>query len=115
VYPNNPNTKEKELVALVEKETGEAPPTGHVYIGYSIIQMLAKAMEMTGGNTESEALAEAMSEFTEVPTLVGNTTYTTECHVPKGRNLAITQIVNGKGKYVETITPKEEYVPEAPC
>lgn len=114
-YASNPNTTQNELLDRVEKNTGERPIVGHTYTGYTVIQMLAEAMKMTGGSTDSEELAGALDEFDEVPTLVGYTTYTPECHVPSGRNLAITEIVKGKGKYLETITPKPENVPVAPC
>lgn len=114
-YADNPNEKQKELLTRIEEKTGKPPVVGHVYTGYSAIEMLAEAIKRAGGKTDSESLSKALDSFRDVPTLVGNTTYTPDCHVPKGRALAITQIVNGKGKYVSTITPKPENVPAAPC
>lgn len=115
MYANNPNTTEKEIVKQAEEEHGKPPGQGNFYVGYAAMQMLKHAIEMTKGNTESQALAEALDKFQHVETLDGYVTYTKTCHVPEGNSIAITQIVHGKGEYLKTIIPKPENVPKAPC
>lgn len=116
MYPSNPDTRETELQKQAAAEhKGENPEAGNFYVGYSAIELLKHAIEMTKGNTESTALAEALDKFKGVETLIGDATFTKTCHVPEGDGFAVTQIVKGKGKYLETITPKPENVPKAPC
>lgn len=116
MYESNPDTRETELQKqAAEEHGGETPEAGNFYVGYTVIELLKHAMEMTKGNTESTALAEALDKFKAVPTLIGNATFSKSCHVPEGDGFAVTQVVNGKGKYLKTITPKPENVPKAPC
>lgn len=116
MYESNPDTREIALQKQsAEEHKGEKPEAGNFYAGYTVIELLKHAMEMTKGNTESTALAEALNKFKAVPTLIGDATFSKTCHVPEGDGFAVTQIVNGKGKYLKTITPKPENVPKAPC
>lgn len=113
IYGDDAVQERNDLVARITKETGKAPPTGHIFIAYSIVQMLQKAIELNGGKTDSASLAKAYEKLNNFPTNAGNTTYTASCHVPLGRSIAITQIVGGKGKFVEAVTPTD--TPAAPC
>jgi branched-chain amino acid transport system substrate-binding protein len=116
MYESNPDTRETELQnQAAEEHGGEKPEAGNFYVGYTAIELLKNALEMTKGNTESTALAEALDKFEGVETLIGDASFTKTCHVPEGDGYAVTQIVNGKGKYLKTITPKPENVPKAPC
>ena len=78
-------------------------------------QVLAATVEQSGGKTDSKTLAATLDTFKAVPSLMGQTTYSPTCHVAIGRPLAITQVTNHVGRYLETITPKAESIPPAPC
>lgn len=91
-------------------ETPDAQPQ----FGYAAIQTVAKAMEETGGNSEGQALAEKIQEFTNVPLITGPTTYTAECHTPQEREISILKVEEGKVEVASKgIVPN--YVPPAPC
>ncbi|MDO8210096.1 ABC transporter substrate-binding protein [Conexibacter sp. CPCC 206217] len=113
VYGDDPDPARNELVARITRETGRVPPTGHIFIAYSVVEMLKKAIEDSGGKTDAATLQKAYESFRDVPTIAGTTTYTADCHVPIGRTLAITEIVDGRGRFVEAIKPAD--VPRAIC
>lgn len=109
---DSPVAEQNDLVKRNIAKYGKPPLLGHIFIGYSGIQLLAKAIEKAG-STDSEKVKAAMESFKDVPTVAGPTTYTPECHIPVGRELQITTREDGKMKYLETIKP--EKVPPAPC
>ncbi|MDX6685218.1 MAG: branched-chain amino acid transport system substrate-binding protein [Baekduia sp.] len=104
----------KAFWAEYKQVTGAEALTGtYPLMGYSMIQIVAKALEATNGNTDGKALAAAIEKFKDVQLLPGLTTYTAKCHVPLSRALLINQIQNGKQTFVETLKPK--FVPASPC
>lgn len=90
------------------------PAGGAIYslFGYLTVETIQLGVERAG-TTDGEALAEAIESFDEEPLLVGPTTYSDECHIPIGRNMAIMEIQDGSPSFVEYVTPSE--VPQAPC
>jgi branched-chain amino acid transport system substrate-binding protein len=114
-YSDNPNPDQKAFITSYEKEFPKSTLIQASSGGYASVQELVAAIKAAGGKTDSKSLATAMSAFNAVPTLVGTTTYTSKCHVPLGRPLAVTQVVNGVGQYVQTISPTTAQLPKAPC
>jgi branched-chain amino acid transport system substrate-binding protein len=106
---DDPNPDVNEFLAAVD------PAGGAIYslFGYSIIESVAAALEMNGGNADGTALAEALQTFKDQPLLVGPTTYTADCHVPLGRPMAVLQIQDGKPSFIEYSTPEE--LPDTTC
>lgn len=106
VYGDDPN---KEVNRIVEEAKALAHPSnaiaGVTIAAYSAVQAYAKAVEKAG-TTETKAVQKALNEFHEVPLLVGPTTFTSEEHINTKRPLAILEIKNGEGKFVEQFTPK---------
>jgi branched-chain amino acid transport system substrate-binding protein len=92
-----------------------APPASSVYpiMGYAAIQTIAKALELTKGDADGMALAEALESVKADPLISGPTTYTASCHIPVGRPLQVVQIQGGKASYVGDVTPTK--IPKAPC
>lgn len=81
--------------------------------GYATMELLARAMKKAK-TTNGAALAKAMNQFKNAPTIVGPVTYTKNCHVPLGRPYLMLQIQNGKGSYTGmTLAPKR--VPPQIC
>ncbi|HEY1689102.1 MAG TPA: ABC transporter substrate-binding protein [Solirubrobacteraceae bacterium] len=105
VYGDDPN---QEVNRIVEEAKAKAHPSnaiaGVTIAAYSAVQAYAKAVE-TAGTTETKAVEEALNEFNEVPLLVGPTTFTSELHINDKRPLAILEIKNGEGRFVEEFTP----------
>jgi branched-chain amino acid transport system substrate-binding protein len=115
LYQDNPNPTQAAYITAFTAKYGTAGLQFDSFNGYVAVQLIVAAIERSGGSTNSETLASTLAKFTNVPTLVGPTTYTASCHVAIGRPLAITQIVNGQGEYVTTITPSPGDIPSAPC
>lgn len=114
VFDNNPNEKQNAL----RERYGEDLSSGHIYVGYSMIEMFAEAVRRADGKTDGKSLAAALETLEDFPTMAGPTTYTKECHVPTGRTVSITRIVDGKGEWVKDITPDKAHIPKpdyAPC
>jgi branched-chain amino acid transport system substrate-binding protein len=113
-YGDDPRGEVNAFFETFEQATG-APALVDSYplLGYSLVQTVARGIERAG-TTEGEALASALETFEDEPLLIGETTYTTECHVPVGRSLLMIKYEDGKpsstGEFVEP-----ESVPPFPC
>ena len=115
LYLDNPNPTQLAFLKAFTKTYGQAELIQSAVGGYEVVQVLAAAVEKSGGKTDSKTLAATLDTFKAVPSLMGQTTYSPTCHVAIGRPLAITQVTNHVGRYLETITPKAESIPPAPC
>jgi branched-chain amino acid transport system substrate-binding protein len=115
LYFDNPNPTQLAFLKGFTKQYGSANLIQDAVGGYEVVQVLAAAVEKAGGKTDSKSLAAALNTFKAVPSMMGQTTYSPSCHVAIGRPLAITQVVNHVGKYVETITPKAADTPQEAC
>ena len=115
LYQNNPNPTQADFIKSFTAKYGATGLQFDSFNGYVAVQLIVAAIQQAGGRTDSKTLASTLATFKNVKTLVGPTTYTANCHVAMGRPLAITQIVNGQGQYVTTITPAPADIPNAPC
>ena len=107
VYGDDPNPQVNEVVARAKKKAN--PPTAIVGVlasAYSAVQGYAKAVE-EAGSTDSTAVQGALNEFDGVELLAGPTTFTPELHINIERPLAILEIKDGKGHFVQEFTPKK--------
>jgi branched-chain amino acid transport system substrate-binding protein len=105
VYGDDPDPKVNEVVARARKKAD--PPSAIVGVGisaYSALQGYAKAVE-EAGSTDSKAVQQALDEFDGVELLAGPTTFSPELHINVDRPLAILEIKDGKGHFVEEFTP----------
>jgi branched-chain amino acid transport system substrate-binding protein len=104
----------KAFWAAFKEDTGADALTGtYPLMGYSMIQIVPKALAATGGNTDGKTLAAAIEKFKDVQLLPGLTSYSAKCHVPLDRALLINQIQGGKQTFVQALKPK--FVPASPC
>jgi branched-chain amino acid transport system substrate-binding protein len=114
-YPTMVSSAGDDPSAAVNEFLAAAKPAGgaiYALFGYEIVETLKIGVEKAG-TTEGKALAAAIETFTDEPFLVGPTSYTTECHIPLGRNMAMLEIQGGTPKFLEYVTPKA--LPESPC
>jgi branched-chain amino acid transport system substrate-binding protein len=90
-------------------------PAGTVYalFGYEIVETIAAAVRKAGGKTDGPSLAKAIELFRNEPFLVGPTSYSTNCHMPVGRQMAMMQIQKGKAHFMFETKPKK--IPPADC
>jgi branched-chain amino acid transport system substrate-binding protein len=107
VYGDDPSPEVNEVVARAKKKAN--PPSAIVGVllpAYSAVQGYAKAVE-EAGSTDAEAVQGTLNEFDEVELLAGPTSFTPETHININRPLAVLEINNGQGHFVEEITPKK--------
>lgn len=105
VHGDDPNAKINAFMKRYKKAYGPAPAFGGVSVGYSTIEMLAKAIAKAK-STEAGKVKSALETFRNVSLLAGTTTYTRTCHVPAGRALVVTKVTNGKERWFSTFKPK---------
>ena len=98
MYGDDPDAKVNAFVKKFKAETGEVPSTDAAVGGYSIAQMIDKAVAQVGG-TDGTALAGVIEKFHNEPLLMGPTTYTPTVHIVTGRPMKIIKYTNGKPAY----------------
>jgi branched-chain amino acid transport system substrate-binding protein len=105
---DDPSPTVKKFFTDFEAATG-TPATSALYpmSGYESVETIAKGIEKAGGKTDGPSVAKALETFKDEPLLMGKTTYTSSCHIPIGRTMEMLGYVNGKEKYLESITPSE--------
>jgi ABC-type branched-subunit amino acid transport system substrate-binding protein len=65
------------------------------------IMDLWKAAVTKAGTTDATAVQKVLDTFTKVPTIVGDTTYTSTSHIALDRPMDILQVQNGKISFLE--------------
>jgi branched-chain amino acid transport system substrate-binding protein len=113
-YGDDPREDVNAFFRKYKTKTGEAAQVdSYPLLGYSLVQTIAKGVEMAG-TTEGKALAEALETFKDTPLLAGPTTYTQNCHVPVSRSLLIIRYEDGKPSSTGDLV-RPEQVPPYPC
>jgi branched-chain amino acid transport system substrate-binding protein len=114
IYGDDPSPVRQAFFAKYTQKTGAAPLSSvYPIMGYAAIQTIAKALELTHGDSGGAALAKALETLKDQPLISGLTTYTATCHIPVGRPLEMIQIQHGKASAVEQVKPTA--IPKAPC
>lgn len=113
MYGDDPRPAVNQFFATYRKQFGANPPIAYPALGYSGVQLIAKALQATGGDTNGVKLAHAIEGFRNVDNLLGPTSYSSTCHAPLGRGLALIRWTGGKARMVSFITPKN--VPRIGC
>jgi branched-chain amino acid transport system substrate-binding protein len=113
MYGDDPRPAVNDFFAAYRKKFGEDPPIAYPLLGAQGVEILAKAVEATEGDTDGKKLAAAIEGLDNVDTLLGPTTYSPDCHTPLGRGLAFMQWQKAKGSMVEFIEPAD--VPRLGC
>lgn len=103
---DNPKKEVNTLLKRYEKKTGEPLASSLGATGYADAEIIADAIERAG-SVEGEAIAEALDEFEEVPTLLGPISYTPELHIQTKQAMAVSCYTNGKPKLAEYVKPPE--------
>lgn len=108
VFGDDENQEVNEFVKKFRKTAGEPPATAYAAIGYSAAEALTKALEETGGDSEGEALKEALDGFEDEELLIGPTSFSPEAHIPLDRPMRVLEYTNGKPKVIDTVAPGVE-------
>lgn len=107
IYGDDPRAEFNDLLDRIEKATGERPVGSDVVGGYSVGETFIKALEMTNGSTDGDAIVKAIESFTDVPLLTGNVSFSSELHSSQGRTYYICGTQNGTRSFDSTLTLSE--------
>jgi branched-chain amino acid transport system substrate-binding protein len=113
MYGDDPRPAVNEFFDAYRKKFGKEPPIAYPALGAQGVELIARALEATKGDSDGKKLAGAIEGFTSIDTLLGPTTYSADCHTPLGRGLPFMQWQKGKGSMVEFVEPKD--VPKLGC
>lgn len=106
VYGDDPDPKVNELIAEARKRAKDPDSiVGVIVAAYSAVQAFQRAAE-AAGSTDPQEIVAALEEFDGEELLAGPTTFTPEQHIDAERRVAVLEIDNGKGKFVQQLTPE---------
>lgn len=106
VWGDDSDEKVNEASAKYEEVYGARPENGSMTTGNSAIEAVKLAFE-EAGSWDGDKLAEAFVGFTDVPLLVGPTTFSENLHVNVERPQRVLQVEDGALKHLETRTPEK--------
>jgi branched-chain amino acid transport system substrate-binding protein len=104
VFGDDPNADVKELIASLTT-AGSPPGTGGFVTGAAAVDGVAEAVKRAG-STDGEALASEMEQFSKVPTISGEVSFSDELHTVFGREYRVIKVDGNKGTYVGAVTAK---------
>jgi len=100
IFGDDPSPAINNFVKEFTKSTKAKPQTSYALFGPALLQIYAAAVKKAG-TTDAQAVAKALNSFKNVPTLVGQTTYTPEVHIVLNRPMRIMQVQNGRMGYLQ--------------
>jgi len=103
VYGDDPNSAVRSLEQQLTA-TGNPPATGGFVTGAAAIDGIVAAIKQAGGSTDGTKLASIMQSFHNLPTISGDVSFSPSLHSVYGRSYRIIHVVDGKPKYVGSIT-----------
>ena len=113
-YGDDPRSEVNEFFRKYEAKTGKAAVVdSYPLLGYSLVQTIAKGVEIAG-TTDGEATRQGARDVQDEPLLAGPTTYTEACHVPVKRPLLMIRYEDGKPRSTGDFV-RPEKVPPYPC
>jgi branched-chain amino acid transport system substrate-binding protein len=99
IWGDDPRPEVVSLMERYKEKYGEAPLQGNLVTGYSVGQVIAKAIEMAGGKTDGDSILKALESFNSVPTISGPVTFTASQHMSQGRPEYVNKTVNGRRSF----------------
>jgi branched-chain amino acid transport system substrate-binding protein len=106
IFGDDPRPEVNDFIAAFTALHGNHPGTAHTLTGYSVIQAIKVAAE-AAGSVEPDALKAQFESFSEVPLLVGPTSFDADTHINYARPLVIVQVQGGKHSAVELRAPQQ--------
>jgi branched-chain amino acid transport system substrate-binding protein len=106
IYGDDPDPKVNDFVTTFTEKQGQPPDTAYALFGAAVMDLWKQAVEKAG-TTEGTAVQKVLETFNKVPTIVGDTTYTSTSHIALDRPMEILQVQNGKISYLETWQVKQ--------
>jgi branched-chain amino acid transport system substrate-binding protein len=105
IYGDDPDEAVNELYARYEDKFGDPPPNGVAVQGYAVLQAFQKAAE-EAKSTDGDKVANVLQGFTDVPLLVGSTSYNEKYHLRITPEMRIMEVQDGKTSFLKTWQPE---------
>jgi branched-chain amino acid transport system substrate-binding protein len=109
MFGDDPNPEVNEFFDRLREKLGKDVDSSLAIGGYTGMQVWSHAVE-EAGTTEGKAVAAAMQELKDFPTISGPVTYSKDVHIITGRPITIIGFWDNAGHFVERVMP--DYVPE---
>jgi branched-chain amino acid transport system substrate-binding protein len=106
IYGDDPNPKVNEFVQTFTQKQGHEPDTAYALFGGAVMD-LWKAAVTQANSTDATAVQKVLDTFQKVPTIVGDTTYTSTSHIALDRPMEIMQVQKGVISFLESWQVKE--------
>ncbi|WP_132201825.1 ABC transporter substrate-binding protein [Leucobacter luti] len=106
VWGDDSDDKVNDASAKYEEVYGARPENGSMTTGDSAIEAVTLAFD-EAGSWDGDKLAKAFLGFTDVPLLVGPTTFSEDLHVNVERPQRVLQVQDGKLAHLETGAPEK--------
>ncbi|MBL3698778.1 ABC transporter substrate-binding protein [Leucobacter luti] len=106
VWGDDSDPKVNEASATYEEVYGARPENGSMTTGNAAIEAVQIAFD-EAGSWDGDKLAAAFTGFTDVPLLVGPTSFSEELHVNVDRPQRVLQVADGALTHLETRAPEK--------
>jgi branched-chain amino acid transport system substrate-binding protein len=111
----DPNKLRAGVYSAYTKKFGKAPQLGFQTLnGYSAVVALQRAITRAGSIDSNKVVAQ-LEKFKNEPLPIGNITWTSKCHIDKGRSMPVITFVGSKEKFVAEVKPLAKILPKSLC
>jgi len=105
LYGDDPDPEVNSFYQRVEDALGKPVDSSLAIGGYTAVQAYAAAVEKAG-STDGKAVAAALEQLVDYPTISGPVTYTATDHIIYGREMTVVGFFEGNGHFVERVLPE---------
>ena len=107
---DDPSADVNAYAEAYKAKYGNLPDVGGFTTGPTTLQAILEAYKMAG-SWDGDKMTAALESFKDVPTLSGPTSFSPDLHINVERPMAVLEVVDGKLKFIETVTPEKVVFP----
>ncbi len=107
---DDPSADVNAYAEAYKAKYGNLPDVGGFTTGPTTLQAILAAYKIAG-SWDGDKMTAALESFKDVPTLSGPTSFSPDLHINVGRPMAILEVVDGKLKFIESVTPEKVVFP----
>jgi branched-chain amino acid transport system substrate-binding protein len=107
---DDPSADVNAYAEAYKAKYGNLPDVGGFTTGPTTLQAILEAYKIAG-SWDGDKMTAALESFKDVPTLSGPTSFSPDLHINVGRPMAILEVVDGKLKFIESVTPEKVVFP----
>ena len=107
---DDPSADVNAYAEAYKAKYGNLPDVGGFTTGPTTLQAILAAYAKSG-SWDGDKMTAALESFKDVPTLSGPTSFSPDLHINVGRPMVVLEVVDGKLKFIEAITPSKVVFP----